>query len=256
MNRRQILTGIVSLPFVNLLSAKGGDSGVVDQPRDYLEPYVFRWAEQNIHIRDIATHNYNKIKLTPIQKEMLMEMMTPSLDTNKRVYLCEHGRQAGSSTIQAIYALFLALHDVNRTIRIVCHGQNTAKALYRITLDMVMQMPEFTPMIYHSDNVICFRNGGTIFFSSHKNDYVRGATLTDVIIDNYYYCQTKSEFLAYLIPTIRSMKNPTNIIIMGTPPELEPKFINWEQFEKEYQINKKIKHSRYISYDELKNLYS
>lgn len=129
-------------------------------------------------------------------------------------------RQCGKTTIGAIYALWFALFNNDKTIAILSYKIAAAQEmLYRIR-----EIYELLPEYFQPTNTliskerIAFSNGSKIIIGNPEANSVKGRHVDLIIFDEMAFCHEKMlyNFMMSVFPTISASAN-TQAIFISTP---------------------------------------
>lgn len=194
---------------ITTAQAKQMDEYEIEDFQKALKDIIY-FAENYIRI-----DNKDLIKLYPKQKEVLKSWVENSHNVHN------HCRQFGGTTLQLIYAIFIALTKPNKCTMIFCKKEDMAKEyidrLKQMVLNISTRLIGLTTL---NKETINFSNGSSIRTNTYCPDATCSITINHAILDNpdYVNKETFKEFMQCFMPCISSLKKPI-IVIGGTPSD-------------------------------------
>jgi hypothetical protein len=147
------------------------------------------------------------LKLYDFQKEILN-----AYSTDKKVFV-KSIRQSGKTLCNSIFALWYALFNGNKHIRMVAQNHHCSDQIRNIVVQMVDNLPEFFQTVTRvSKQCIEFKNGSKITFSNGDPIHNRGCRFDVVIYDEPY----EKNFFGWLETVIPIMSSDRKLLLCGT----------------------------------------
>jgi len=132
-------------------------------------------------------------------------------------------RQSGKSSVVAVYILWYAMFNKDKTIGIVSNKESSAKMILGRIKRMWEQLPKWIKpgVTEYSKTFITFDNGTRIVVSATTADAFRGETLNFLLCDEFAFVPSgqAESFWAANYPTI-SASMESKLIIISTPQGL------------------------------------
>lgn len=150
------------------------------------------------------------IELYDFQKDMLKNFQ------NNRFNIVLSARQAGKTTVSAIYLLWFALFNPDKKIAILANKQATAAKIVADIKTAYLEIPEFLkPGVAKWDTLtIGFDTGTSIFASATSENAIRGQSISLLFLDEFAFVpeNTADLFWASNFPTLSCL--PRNTLIL------------------------------------------
>ena len=131
----------------------------------------------------LCSTGYKPLKLYPKQKQIL-----ESYQDNNFTIL-QKTRQAGSSMLSEITALWYALFNDNKTVILMAHKLDMSRSMIFCIIEQYKKLPNYlqNPIVREDVCNIHFKNGSTISAVSSNPDSLRGYAIDLLIIDEATY---------------------------------------------------------------------
>ena len=129
-------------------------------------------------------------------------------------------RQCGKTTIAAIYLLWFALFNEQRTIAILANTELQSRSILEKVMEVYEHLPDFlkVKITKSKHGRVEFENGSYIFNAAYSSSAVRGKHVDLIVFDEFAYCKEKSldQFMKSVFPTVSACVN-SQVILLSTP---------------------------------------
>lgn len=199
-------------------------NSVVQYTQELVQEYakcsrdIFHFAENYYTIIE-EKRGKHIVKLFDYQKEMIQGF----IDDRFKVILS--ARQMGKTTCSALYLLWFAMFQPDKTIGILANKESIAKSIISEIKTAYLEIPDWLkPGIEKWDQLeLKFDNGSIIMAGATSEDSFRGESLSVLFLDEFAFVpeNVAEDFFTSAFPTI---SQGGRMIIVSTPKGAAGKF--------------------------------
>ncbi|WNA15996.1 large terminase protein [Xanthomonas phage XaC1] len=115
-------------------------------------------------------------------------------------------RQAGTTTVHAIFFLWKALFNTNHTYAYLSNNSSSGTAFLEIVKKLHDRLPIYlqSTVVQKSTQYIKFSSNSIIFQRGFSANALRGFSFNALIVDNLCFVQHPEDFFKYIIPCTAS----------------------------------------------------